>query len=138
LSGASLKALSVNPIDAAWSDRPAAPTAPLTIQPLGLAGESHGDKRATIGKAIAAQNADAALITSPASIAWLLNIRGGDVMCTPLPLSTVIVKSNGQVDLFVKPEKLTDAIRSHLGNDVSIKVCHTESDCFFHHRYPLV
>ncbi|MEP3889866.1 MAG: aminopeptidase P family protein [Hellea sp.] len=121
LSGASLKALSVNPIDAAWDDRPAKPTAPLSIQPLSLAGESHNDKRASIGKAIAAQNADAALITSPASIAWLLNIRGGDVMCTPLPLSTVIVKSNGQVDLFVKPEKLTDAVRSHLGNDVSIR-----------------
>lgn len=121
LSGASLKALETNPIDAAWDDRPDAPTAPLTIQPLDLAGESHADKRARIGKALADQNADAALITSPASIAWLLNIRGGDVMCTPLPLSTVIVNSNGQVDLFVKPEKLTDAIRSHLGNDVSIQ-----------------
>jgi len=121
LSGASLKALTVNPIDAAWDDRPEAPTAKLTIQPLNLAGESHSDKRALIGRTIADQNADAALITSPASIAWLLNIRGGDVMCTPLPLSTVIVKANGQVDLFVKPEKLTDAVRSHLGNDISIR-----------------
>jgi len=121
LSGASLKALTVNPIDAAWDDRPEAPTAKLTIQPLNLAGESHSDKRARIGRTIADQNADAALITSPASIAWLLNIRGGDVMCTPLPLSTVIVKANGQVDLFVKPEKLTDAVRSHLGNDISIR-----------------
>ena len=122
LSGASLKALRVNPIDAAWDDRPKAPTAKLTIQPLELAGESHSDKRARIGKALSAQNADAALITSPASIAWLLNIRGGDVMCTPLPLSTVIVKANGQVDLFIKAEKLTDEIRSHLGNDVSIRM----------------
>jgi len=125
LSGAKLKALETNPIDAAWHDRPPSPTAKLTIQPLDLAGESHADKRTRIGKAIAGQNADAALITSPASIAWLLNIRGGDVMCTPLPLSTLIVKANGQVDLFVKPEKLTDDVRSHLGNDVSIQ---TEED----------
>ena len=124
-SGAALKALDINPIDAAWEDRPAAPTAKLTIQPLGLAGESHSDKRIRIGKALKDQNAEAALITSPASIAWLLNIRGGDVMCTPLPLSTVIIKANGQVDLFIKPEKLTDDVRSHLGNDVSI---HTEED----------
>ena len=121
LSGASLKSLDTNPIDAAWDGRPEAPTAPLTIQPRDLAGECHSVKRARIGKALSGHNADAALITSPASIAWLLNIRGGDVMCTPLPLSTVIVKSNGQVDLFVKAEKLTDAIRSHLGNDVSIR-----------------
>nr|WP_233353626.1 aminopeptidase P family protein [Hellea balneolensis] len=121
LSGATLKALSTNPIDEAWTDRPAAPTAKITVQPLELAGESHSDKRARIGKALKQQNADAALITSPASIAWLLNIRGGDVMCTPLPLSTVIVKADGQVDLFVKPEKLTDELRSHLGNDVAIR-----------------
>jgi len=125
LSGAELKPLEINPIDAAWDDRPTAPTAKLTIQPLELAGECHADKRARIGKALSDQNADAALITSPASIAWLLNIRGGDVMCTPLPLSTVIIKANGQVDLFVKPEKLSDDIRSHLGNDVSIQ---TEED----------
>ena len=121
LSGAKLKALEINPIDAAWDDRPAAPNAKLTIQPLNLAGESHADKRARIGKALSDQNADAALITSPASIAWLLNIRGGDVMCTPLPLSTVILKANGHVELFINPEKLTDDIRTHLGNDVSIK-----------------
>jgi len=120
-SGAMLKALDVNPIDAAWDDRPAAPLAPLTIQPLGLAGESHADKRARMGQTIAEKNADAALITSPASIAWLLNVRGGDVMCTPLPLSTVILSKDGQVDLFIKPEKITDPIRSHLGNDVSIR-----------------
>jgi len=121
LAGSTLKALDINPIDAAWDDRPAAPTALLTIQPLNLAGQSHADKRTHIGQDIASKNADAALITSPASIAWLLNVRGGDVMCTPLPLSTIIVKKNGQVDLFVKPEKITDAIRSHLGNDVAIR-----------------
>jgi len=121
LAGSTLKALNTNPIDAAWNDRPTAPTAPLTIQPLNLAGESHADKRIRIGQDIASKNADAALITSPASIAWLLNVRGGDVMCTPLPLSTIIVKKNGQVDLFVKPEKITDAIRNHLGNDVAIR-----------------
>ncbi len=121
MSGASLKALDINPIDAAWDDRPAEPLAPLTVQPPGLAGESHADKRLRIGAAITEKNADAALITSPASIAWLLNVRGGDVMCTPLPLSTVLLRKNGQVDLFIKPEKITDAIRTHLGNDVAIR-----------------
>jgi len=120
-SGATLKALDVNPIDAAWGDRPAEPLSPLTIQPLDLAGESHAGKRARMGEAVAEKNADAALITSPASIAWLLNVRGGDVMCTPLPLSTVILSKDGQVDLFIKPEKITDPIRTHLGNDVAIR-----------------
>ena len=42
-------------------------------------------------------------------------------MCTPLPLSTVTITNAGQVDLFVKPSKITPEIRAHLGNDVSIK-----------------
>ena len=119
--GATLKSLSENPIDKAWDDRPAEPEAVLTIQPLKFAGPSHIQKRSEIGTKIGELSADIALITSPASIAWLLNIRGGDVMCTPLPLSTATITPSGQVDLFIKPSKVTPEIRSHLGNDVTIK-----------------
>ncbi len=121
VNGASLKSLTPNPIDIAWEDRPPAPLTPIRVQPTKLAGKSHSEKRAEIGKAIAKQGADAALITSPASIAWLLNIRGGDVKCTPLPLSTAIIDKTGQVNFYVAPEKLTDEVRAHLGNEVSIE-----------------
>lgn len=121
LNGAILKALHKNPIDMAWVDRPAQPEALLTVQPLDLAGESHANKRKRIGQKIKNIGADIALITSPASIAWLLNIRGADVMCTPLPLSTLTISSTGQVDLFIKASKVTSEIQTHLGNDVSIK-----------------
>lgn len=120
MAGGRLEPVSTNPIDAAWNDRPAQPLAPLRVQPDEHAGESHADKRARIGENIAAKGADAALITAPASIAWLLNVRGGDVMCTPLPLSTAILKSDGQVDLYIRPEKMTDAVHAHLGNQVSV------------------
>lgn len=120
-SGAMLKALAPNPIDKAWVDRPGQPEALLTIQPLKLAGESHAAKRKRIGQKITDMGANVALVTSPASIAWLLNIRGGDVMCTPLPLSTLTITASGQVDLFVKASKITPDIQLHLGNDVAIK-----------------
>ncbi len=120
LAGGELVALDQNPIDAAWDDRPAEPVTPVIIQPEKYAGESHESKRKRIGEDIAAKKADAALITAPASIAWLLNIRGGDVMCTPLPLSTAIIKADGHVDLFIKPEKMSDAVRTHLGNAVTV------------------
>jgi len=120
LRGAKLVEAAPNPIDAAWTDRPAPPLAPITPQPLEFAGLPHSDKRAQIGQSIAAQNADAAIITAPASIAWLLNIRGGDVQCTPLPLSTAIIDTQGHVSLYVAPEKLSDDVRTHLGNEVSL------------------
>ena len=120
LSGGQLVSLDQNPIDAAWDNRPGAPVTPVIIQPEKYTGESHESKRNRIGKAILAKKADAALITAPASIAWLLNIRGGDVMCTPLPLSTAIIKADGHVDLFIKPEKMSREIRAHLGNRVTV------------------
>ena len=119
-AGGSLIALDSNPIDVAWQDRPAAPKAELTIHPLNLAGESHADKRLRIASKIQDAGADAALITSPASIAWLLNVRGGDVQCTPLPLSTLIIDREGQVDLFIDFDKITDEIRHHLGNQITL------------------
>ncbi len=120
-SGAVLVAVEQNPIDAAWDDRPPLPLTPLVVQPIKLAGESHGDKRARIGKVIADAGADSAVLTSPASIAWLLNIRGADVMCTPLPLSTVILHASGNAELYVHPDKVGDDIRAHLGNSVVIR-----------------
>jgi Xaa-Pro aminopeptidase len=49
---------------------------------------------------------DAAVITSPASIAWLFNIRGGDVSRTPLPLGRAFLFSDGQAELFLHPAKI--------------------------------
>jgi len=119
-AGGTLTAVAPNPIDIAWTDRPAAPKAELTIQPLDLAGQDHAAKRAQIAGVIEGKNADAALITAPASIAWLLNIRGGDVMCSPLPLASLIVHNDGNAELFVDADKVTDEVRAHFGNQVSI------------------
>jgi len=119
-AGGTLVSQETNPIDQAWVDRPPAPKAQLTVQPLDLAGQSHEEKRKQIGELIGQKGANAALITSPSSIAWLLNIRGGDVMCSPLPLASVIQHKDGSAELFVDPDKVGDDIRGHLGNQVSI------------------
>jgi len=118
--GGTLSPVSTNPIDTAWNDRPAAPKAPLSIQPKNLAGRSHDDKRKQIAKIITDKNADAALITAPASIAWLLNVRGGDVMCSPLPLASLIINKDASVELFIDPDKVTPEVRKHFANQVSV------------------
>jgi Xaa-Pro aminopeptidase len=120
-AGGVTQSLSQNPIDTAWEARPPVPLTKVTIQPESLAGKSHAEKRTEIGASISGSGADAALITAPASIAWLLNIRGGDVQCTPLPLSTAIIDAAGQVQLFIAPEKLSDDVRAHFGNEVSVQ-----------------
>jgi Xaa-Pro aminopeptidase len=119
--GGTAKALETNPIDTAWQDRPSVPLTQVSALPLSATGKSHAAKRAEIGAAIAKSGADCALITAPASIAWLLNIRGRDVQCTPLPLSTALIDTDGKTQLFIAPEKITDPIRAHLGNEVSLQ-----------------
>jgi Xaa-Pro aminopeptidase len=102
-SGITLQPVAANPIDAVWADRPPAPTAPIVPHDPAYSGETSREKRRKI---IAKLDADAVVITDPASIAWLLNVRGGDVPCTPLPLSRVILHKDGRVDWFVNPAKL--------------------------------
>ncbi|HVZ06838.1 aminopeptidase P family protein [Rhodopila sp.] len=109
-----------NPIDSVWTHRPAPPTAPAVPHPLLHAGRSADEKRADIAAVLSAAKQDAAVLTDPASIAWLLNIRGGDVPFTPFPLSFGIVHADGGTELFIDPAKLSAETRAWLGNTVSV------------------
>ena len=119
--GADLVAVAANPIDLAWADRPDQPAAPVVPHDVKFAGLAHDEKRARIGKELKAEKLDAAVITSPASIAWAFNIRGGDVSCTPLPLGRAILFADGSADLFLDEVKVSDALRQHLGNSVTLR-----------------
>jgi Xaa-Pro aminopeptidase len=120
-AGATLQPQADNPLDAVWKDRPSMPQTPLSVQGVEFSGQPHGEKIAQIAKALKKINADAAVITAPASIAWLFNIRGQDVACSPLPLSTALIREDGTAELFVSPDKVTEPVRAHFGNSVAIR-----------------
>jgi Xaa-Pro aminopeptidase len=120
-AGGTLVALDSNPIDAVWDDQPDAPTAKATIQDMNLAGESAEAKRTRIAEEIKAQDADAAVITLPDSVCWLLNIRGGDVPHTPFALSFAIQNADGSTDLFMDERKSSPELLQHLGNAVHLR-----------------
>jgi Xaa-Pro aminopeptidase len=109
-----------NPVDAVWADRPAPPSAPAFPHPLEYAGRTSEHKRADVAKLLQEAKQDAAVLTDPASIAWLLNIRGGDVGFTPFTLSFALVHADGKTDLFIDPVKLAAETRAWLGNAVSV------------------
>lgn len=118
--GVALEPVSPNPIDLAWTDRPPEPVA-LIVPHLEIhAGESSASKRSRLGEALARDGRDGVVLTSPAALAWLFNIRGGDVTRTPLPLGQAVLRADGTATLFVKPEKVTPALRAHLGNEVAV------------------
>ena len=120
-AGASLKPVEVNPLDQAWADRPRQPTAPVVPHEDRYAGESAASKRKRIGQATAEAGADIALLTAPSSIAWLFNIRGGDVIRTPLPLAQALLDADGTARLFLDPRKVTNELPGWLGDDVTLE-----------------
>ena len=116
-----LVAVESNPVDAVWQDRPVPSPAPALVHPDAYAGESSEAKRAAVSEWLAREKLDAAVISALDSIAWLLNIRGSDVERTPVALSYVIARADGTADLFIAEEKVTPALRQHLGNAVTIR-----------------
>ena len=121
-AGAVLRPVDVNPIDLAWGDdRPPQPQAAVVPQPERFTGEASEAKRREIGAAIVAAGADVAVLTAPASLAWLFNIRGGDVIRTPLPLGQAVVDKDGRARLFLDPAKVTDELPAWLGNEVALQ-----------------
>jgi Xaa-Pro aminopeptidase len=120
-AGAELKVVDRNPLDAAWADQPPEPIAPVWPQETQHAGQSAADKRQLIARKLKEKGQDAAVISAPDSLAWLLNIRGGDVPRTPFALGYAIIDKEGKVDLFIDPRKLTQEARAHLGNEVAVQ-----------------
>lgn len=119
-SGISLMPSERNLLDAVWADRPAVPSEPVRVYGEEYAGESNQSKRQRIGKIIEKNGADVAVITQPDAIAWLFNIRGGDVTHTPLALSFALLYANGQAEWFIDERKISDPVRAHLGAEITI------------------
>jgi len=119
--GGTLIAVTENPVDAVWEDRPALPSAPLEIHELAYAGQSAADKRGRIAEWLNAQGLDATVMVALDSVAWTFNIRGRDIDHIPVALAYSIIRADGGATLFADQAKLSDAIRAHLGGDVDVR-----------------
>ena len=120
-AGLTMVAVSTNPIDAAWTGRPAPPVEPAIPHPLRYAGKDSAAKRDDVAATLRAAKQDAAIVTDPASIAWLLNIRGGDVAFTPFALGFLLIRADASVALFMDPAKIPAETQAWLGNGVAVQ-----------------
>lgn len=109
-----------NFIDRIWADRPAPPLGPVAIQPIEHAGETSQDKRARLAEGLRAAGQNAAVLTLPDSLSWLLNIRGTDIELNPVVQCLGILQADAILDLFIAPEKLSAEILAHLGQEVRL------------------
>ncbi len=120
-AGMGLIAVDGNPIDLVWTARPAAPIAPVRCHPVALAGREAADKLAEVAAAIAGAKADSVLLSAPDSIAWLFNIRGGDVPNTPVALGFAEIGRDGDATLFIDAGKFPADVARELGSVATIR-----------------
>ena len=119
--GGEAVAVSRNLVDKVWGvDRPLPPAEPVYPYDLSYAGKSSAAKRMALAEELKKKNIGAAVICDPASVAWLLNLRGGDIPHTPLPLSRVVLREDATAWWFVDPRKVTESLPAHLGDQVEI------------------
>ncbi|MDM8564597.1 aminopeptidase P family protein [Candidatus Halobeggiatoa sp. HSG11] len=119
--GSQLIACENNPIDKIWQDkRPSPPAELIVAHSICYSGETSQSKRHHIAKDLANRKIFAAILTASDSIAWLLNIRGGDIPRVPVPLSFAILYATGTTDLFIIPREIDAELLEHLGTEINI------------------
>ncbi len=96
-----------------WEDRPAMSKEPVWELDNKYAGLSRKEKLESVREKMKEQGADVLVLTALDEIAWLLNLRGNDVLCTPVFLAYMILSAEHAV-LFIHEEILPAQIKEKL------------------------
>ncbi|SEN08638.1 Xaa-Pro aminopeptidase [Pseudomonas sp. ok272] len=99
-----------------WSDRPSLPMQPIYPHLPPQATVSRGEKLATLREALSGRSADWHFMATLDDIAWLFNLRGGDVSFNPVFVSFALIGQQ-QATLFVALSKVDTALRAALEHD---------------------
>lgn len=104
-------------LDEVWKDRSALSDAKAFLLDVKYSGEDFTSKIARVRKAMQDSGATTHILTSLDDIAWLFNVRGGDVKYNPVVLSYAVVTLDKAI-LFVDENKLNDEIKASFGEEV--------------------
>ncbi len=96
-----------------WTDRPALSCEPAWLLDLRYAGESAADKLSFLRGVMKEHQADTHILTSLDDIAWLFNIRGGDIPNNPVVLSYAVITLTDAI-LFLQSGALTPEVKEGL------------------------
>jgi len=113
--GASLRT-DLDLLNEVWSDRPGLPNAPIYQHLPPQATVSRGEKLAQLRETLQDRGADWHFIATLDDIAWLFNLRGGDVSFNPVFVSFALIGQQ-QATLFVALSKVDADLRAVLEKD---------------------
>lgn len=99
-----------------WVGRPALPVAPVYEHAAPFACRRRADNLLAVRAAMTERGADWHWISSLDDIAWLFNLRGGDVSYNPIFLSHALI-GRDTARLFVAPGKIDSSLSAALHRD---------------------
>ena len=97
-----------------WTDRPPFPAAPVWELPTVYTGKSRSEKLAELRRAMADAGADCHLLAALDDIAWLFNLRGGDVPYNPVFMAYALLTPQETV-LYAAPAAFSADLTAALG-----------------------
>lgn len=104
-----------------WSERPLLGVKPTFVLDEKYTGVSYRSKIIKIRKVMRELEVENHVVTSLDDIAYILNIRGNDIPCTPVVLSYLLIQSN-KIRWYVDENKLTDEVKTYLSvNHISVR-----------------
>jgi len=99
-----------------WLDRPALPAAPVYEHRSPHAPLARTAKLAQVREAMARHGASHHFVSTVDDIAWITNLRGGDVDYNPVFLAHLLIDAT-RATLFVAPGKVDAALQAQLAAD---------------------
>ena len=100
-----------------WEDRPALSDVKAFLLDIKYSGEDFTSKIARVREWMRENNTTTHILTSLDDIAWLFNIRGGDIKYNPVVLSYAVITLDKAI-LFIDENKLNDEIKTSFGEEV--------------------
>lgn len=100
-------------VDRIWEDRPPLSKEPLFLLEERYSGKGTAQKLQELREAMQKEGADIHILTSLYDIAWLLNIRGGDIAYVPVVLSYLVVTETECI-WFLQEEVVDEKIAAYL------------------------
>jgi len=113
--------LSSDLVDEVWKDRPLVEPRSVIVHPVEFAGRSVPEKIKELREKLVHEKATAIIITALDEVAWLYNIRGGDVDYSPVVHSYAIVTLHSAF-FYVDKRKVTVEVQKYMSeNGIEIR-----------------
>ena len=98
-----------------WADKPSMPKEKVFLHDVKYCGKSVNEKLQEVREQMKTLGCKSYILSSLDDIAWLFNIRGNDVECTPVTLAYALIDDKAAV-LYIDKDKISGEDKSILEN----------------------